>query len=160
MERRERMCGRCAPLAVALALIAGCGSGVLELLQAPSAITIVSNADHHDTSIKQAGVPQINRRKETGSIGRPRSDGDPNYTRDTLRARARDQTAPGSQPALPGPNVAASPLEKGGNRGIGQDIETPAMRAERPSPVPAAPGADEPRPAGKKDAERPEKKEE
>jgi len=99
MEAPERIRGRYALSVVAgLALASGCGNSVPELLQLPPAITAVSDADHHDMPIKQAGGLEIGKRGETGASGAPRSDGDPDCLRDTRRTRVRNGTVSGSRP--------------------------------------------------------------
>ncbi len=102
METPERTRGRYALLAIA-ALIAtsGCGNSVRELLQPLSATTAADDTGRRDALNYRIGGLQMDQRGVTGAIAAPRSDGDPNDTRDSFRARVRDDTASGSTPAKP-----------------------------------------------------------
>lgn len=102
METPERTRGRYALLAaVALTATSGCGNSVRELLQPLSAMTAVSDAGRGDALNYRIGGLQIDQRGESGAIEAPRSDGNPSHTRDSFRARVRDDTASGSTPAKP-----------------------------------------------------------
>ncbi len=102
METPERTRGGYALLAIAaLTATSGCGNSVRELLQPLSAMTVATDAGRRDALNYRIGGPQTDQRGESGAIAAPRSDGDPSHTRDSFRARVRDDTASGSTPAKP-----------------------------------------------------------
>ncbi|UCC29937.1 MAG: hypothetical protein JSU86_17265 [Phycisphaerales bacterium] len=148
MERRERMCGRCALLvASGLALIAGCGSGVLELLQAPSAMILVSDAGLGDALIERPDGPpqasiddttalQRNRAGEaehqaTETAATSANSTQPDRVFDAADGAQRTDTCPADDPAgglqtgqsPKSGSPLPSPLGKGANTGGDQQTE-------------------------------------
>jgi hypothetical protein len=115
MDTRERIRGRYALSAVVvLTATTDCGNSLRELLQPPSAMTVVSGADRHDTPIRQAGGLQISRRGETGPSERPGAMGVPT-ARGTPSGPGRGTTpCPGPDPLSLARQRIIAPAEKRG----------------------------------------------
>ncbi len=149
MERRERMRGRCALLAIAgLTLATGCGNSASELLQPLSAMRVVGGVGHGDASIRQAGEPARASADHTAAPKRERTGEAKPQPTDTNAtsgrtprpdrpsdAADREQPASAHPPGRPGEG-----LQTNKDREKGASVEPQSGRGPTAHPAPCGPG--------------------